>query len=146
MKTELTLLEPGLLAASFAKVEAYLPDALRSIEAWCSLPSTTRFEVGQFQGLVWLTDVIVGWKADIHVVIWDDEFRHRADLGKQVVQDLIKLFKLQRLSAFIPVTNEIAMRYAEKCGLHLEGVLRKAAIYDGGYIDIAAYSWAQGDD
>jgi len=104
------------------------------------------FEVGDFQGTFWLTDIIVGWKAGIHAVLWDKQYLGKSELAKAVLADLMRLLKLQRLEAFIPVTMRAAGRYAERVGFKFEGILRRAAYYDGQLVDLAAYSIIKGEE
>lgn len=141
------LLRPELLGKVFEKVEKYLPDFLRDPNLFAALYASSRavfFEVGVFGGVFWLSDIILGRKAVIHVVLWDgdckDHYLKKHINAKRVVQDIFRLFGLQRLEARIPIRRVKACEFAEAVGFSLEGVLRKAEVYNGETTDLALYS------
>jgi len=142
---------PAALGPVYNKVARYLPDLYRSPEAFYSLyamKGSMFFEVGAFQGAFWLTEVIIGWKANIHIVLWDKAYLGKKwiPVTRQIMYELLDLFQLQRLEAFIPTTLISAGRYAERIGFKLEGILRKAAVRDGQLTNVAAYSLIKGED
>jgi len=143
-----TFLSPDKLAQTYEKVVQYLPDVYRSPEAFLSLysaKSSLFFEVGDFAGVFWLTDIWVGWKACVHIVLWGKEFRGMPTIAGEVLAELMDLLKLQRLEAFVPTNMRGACSYTERVGFEPEGVLRRAARYDGKVVDLAAYSIIRGE-
>jgi len=150
MKTSLyRVLLPSKYVLVFEEVKRYLPDAYRTPQAFLALltnGTTLSFELGDFQGAFWLTDVFVGWKAGIHIVLWQKELFGRSAEAKQVIRELMHFYSLQRLEAFIPITMRSAGRYAERCGFKMEGILRQATIYDGVMTDMVAYSVIRGEE
>jgi len=127
----------------FEKVKQYLPDNLRTLEAFLylyNLQTSAFFEVGDFEGVFWLSDLIPGDRANAHIVLWGENVRKQHARARQVLKELFQLYSLQRLQAFIPVINEAACSLADSLGFTLEGVLRKFDRYDGVRVDIAVYA------
>jgi len=127
----------------YKKVEKYLPDMLRTPGAFfgfCGNGNTMTFEVGQFQGVFWLSNIVIGWRATIHIVLWDKEVKGQYKRAQEIIRELFQLLRLKRLEIQVPERNERACKYAERLGFEMEGVLRKHAIYDGDYVDVAVYS------
>ena len=60
--------------------------------------------------------------------------------AQEIIKWLFGYLRLKRLEAQIPVKNKQACEYAERLGFNMEGILRKNAIYNGDYVDIAMYS------
>jgi len=65
---------------------------------------------------------------------------HHPEYAKQVLGELIGLYRLQRLEALVPVTFPRAGGYALKCGFEKEGTLRRAELYDGKPTDMDVYA------
>jgi RimJ/RimL family protein N-acetyltransferase len=122
---------PGI----FEKIKAFIPD-----DALASITTAMFFELQPLCGVVWLTDLIIGRRATIHIVIWDDAWRHKSRELQLALLEAFQIFQLKRLSALIPSDNQAACRLAEKVGFSLEGVLRKAASFHGELVDLSAYS------
>lgn len=142
-----SVLPPESLEVVYKKVTKQLPDALRSPQAFAMLYSSSDsmfFEVGLLQGVFWLAGIRVGWKAAIHVVLWDEEARReclkKTAIPKRAVRDIFRLLRLQRLEAYIPVRKRTGCQYAEAVGFRMEGILRKYDKYDGDLVDVAVYS------
>jgi len=137
------VLLPTTVEATYGKVAKYLPDMWKDAGAFYALYSakdSAFFEVGTFDGAFWLTNLIPGWKATAHVVLWGKDVLKQPERAKQIVRELFNMFSLKRMDSFIPARNRGAQRYAEKLGFSMEGVLRKQAIYNGEPEDVAVYS------
>ena len=137
------LLPLELLEEVFKRVQAHVPDGLRdprAFYAFCASQGTVLFEVGDFGGVFWLANAVVGKRATIHVVLWDPDCLGKPQRAAQIVRDVFNMWKLRRLDAFVPATNLRACKYAARVGFQLEGILRKADTYDGKTTDIAVYS------
>lgn len=125
-----------------------LPDILKKPGVFATMVgsrSTVLFELGDFDGVFWLSDLIIGWKANIHIVIWGKDSMRRYTEAIKILEDILRLFLLKRIQAFIPVHNKLACHYAEKMGFRMEGVLRKVEIYDGEAVDVCAYGLLKED-
>lgn len=85
-------------------------------------------------GLVYLTNIIPTFTANLQVIFWDRRFgKNRRELVKQVIRTAIEEFELTRIQAFVPATNgPLANVELRKIGFVQEGVLRRA--------------WREGDD
>jgi len=137
------VLAPELVKKTFEKVKLRLPDALRTPEAFAALyfdPASMFFEIGDFEGVFWLANMRLGNKAVGHIVLWDEKWKGKYQLAKEVIRFIFQLLNLQRLEAFVPTKNTKACKYAERLGFTLEGVLRRFDRYDEQYVDVAAYS------
>jgi len=117
----------------YPKVEPYLPDAMRNPTLWASSINAFKIE----NGSVWLSDIRVGFRANIHVVTWGP---HSSIKPERVVEYLMSLYNLQRLEALIPSDNYKACRLAEEMGFTYEGLLRKADKYEGKLVGLHVYS------
>lgn len=136
-------LHPDLLEETFNRVKEHIPDCLKQPAAFHSLYAAGNsmfFEVGDFEGVFWLSDIILGVSANAHIVLWGDEVKKKHGRAKEIVSDLINLLKLRRLSAYIPTFNEAACEYAEALGFTLEGNLRKFTYYNGELRDVSVFS------
>ncbi len=117
----------------YPMVEQYLPDGMRNPNLW----ATSIHAFGFNDGVVWLSDIRIGHRANIHVVTWGSNY----DLVKHdVVQFLMGLYNLVRLEALIPSRNYGACRLAETLGFTYEGMMKKADKYDGQFVDMAIYA------
>lgn len=142
-----SVLPPESVEEVFKNVSKHLPDALRDLATFALLYSsvgTMFFEVGLLGGVFWLTNIHIGWKATVHVVLWDKEVREeclkRVAYPRRIISDIFQLLRLQRLEAYIPIRKRTACQYAERLGLSMEGILRKFDKYDGDFVDVAVYS------
>ncbi len=137
------ILAPELVKKTFEKIKKYLPDVIRDPETFAAryvASSSMFFEIGDFGGVFWLSNIVLGHKAVIHIVLWDDELKGRYIEAKDVVRDIFRLLNLQRLETLVPTLNKRACRYAEKLGFTLEGILRRFDRYDEQLADLAIYS------
>jgi len=142
------LLLPDRLKETYEKVAEYLPDIWKDAASFYTLYQSVDsafFEVGNFDGVFWLTGIIPGWKATGHVVLWSRRVLKQHIRAKEVIRELFSLYSLKRLDSYIPIRLRGAQRYAERLGLSLEGVLRKQALFNGGPEDIAVYSLIKED-
>jgi len=141
------LLLPVELPYVYEHFQKYLPDSWRNPGPFTLLFSRRDclfFRLGEAplpSGCLFLTDIVPGWKATLHVSIWEKDMR---GLGKKgVVYDfltwLIDFVGVIRIEALVPTDNIIAHRYAERAGLHREGVLRKGGAFDGVLKDLVIY-------
>jgi RimJ/RimL family protein N-acetyltransferase len=93
------------------------------------------YEVGQFQALLGITNIIPEHKADVMLKIFDKKF-----WGKDFVREtrsLLKLYmkelKLKRISAESP--DPRIVKIAKMVGFKVEGVRNKDFRWDGKYYD-----------
>lgn len=136
-------LRPADLETVFGQVVKYLPDYLRDPQAFftmANMRTTALFDIGPRCGAAWLSNLAVGSRATIHLVLWDRTVLGRAKDAKRVARELMILFQLRRLETYIPTSMKLACRYAERVGFQLEGILRQAGEYDGELRDVAVYS------
>lgn len=136
---EYRFLTPEQVQATYEHVKDFLPDSLRNLQIFTQLylsKDSMFFEVGDFQGVFWLTAIVPGWRADIHVVLWDDAVRkHHAD-AIRFLRDLAFKLRLKRINAYIPAHLEPALKYAMRVGFQQEGLIHFGDFYDGTFRDI----------
>jgi len=140
---EYHLLTPEKLAVTFTQVKGTLPDSVRDIGIFAQLywaKTSAFFELGNLEGALWLVNISIGWKAIIHLVLWGERLRHRVNDAREILRELMDLFQLCKVEAYIPVTNEAALKFTIKAGFVKEGILKQWDRYDGQLVDIAVYS------
>ena len=93
------------------------------------------WELGDMGGLVYLTDILVGVRATVNIVIFPScrrgTFRRVAAAGpcSEMLRYMIRVYNLARIQACISVDNTLSNRLARTLGMQLEGVMR-----DYGYV------------
>jgi hypothetical protein len=132
----------------YQRVETYLPDARRNIQAFVQLylsKDSAFFEVGEYQGVFWFSNVVPGWKADVHINLWDDAVKHQSLEAKRILNQLMHLFRLRHSFASIPALPkfEPALRYTEKVGFSYHGLLPRVDQYEGQRTDMHMLSFAK---
>jgi len=90
-------------------------------------------------GLLSASNIIPHHMAEVHCVFWDRSFQGRDGTARDLLKHFFKEFDLKRVSAFIPEMNRPACKFAKRIGMRLEGTLRRAALYQGQYIDMMAF-------
>lgn len=132
------ILLPDQLKLAYEQVEKYMPDRCRTLNYFVELyfrKDTMMFELGTFAGLLWLTGISPGWRAGVHVVVWSDEARHQATRGRGILREIMEMYRLRKLIAYIPTTFEAVARFADKIGFTSEGVEKLGDYYDGQLVD-----------
>ena len=146
MKPRVKLLLPEHLEEVFRQSYSSLPDSVKNIRTFYGLYADKRcvfFDVGNMGGAMWLANLQIGFKASIHLVLWEKDLLGRPGDAKLVLKDIMDMFSLKRVEVYIPAGlrfSRLACRYAEKVGMVLEGVLRKSEFYGGERVDIYVYS------
>jgi len=78
-------------------------------------------------GLIYLTQVMPGFSAVLHVVFWDGHLtQDRREAVKSVVRTAFKMFELTRCTAVAAESNLPIRQMLRKVGFVLEGVIRKS--------------------
>lgn len=90
-------------------------------------------------GLLSASNILPHHMAEVHCVFWDRSFQGRDGVARDLLKKFFKEFDLKRVSAFIPEMNRPACKFAKRIGMRLEGTLRRAALYQGQYIDMMAF-------
>lgn len=99
----------------------------------------------QVVGLMYLTDVIMGYKnvmveATWHAMVWDAKAGIRRPVFKAAIKALFKQFGFHRIRAEIPLHFGGVIRQAKKIGFTEEGRLREAKQYNGIWFDALVLS------
>lgn len=138
------LMLPEQIRDAYERVRDYLPDSLKNINAFVGLflqKDSLFIELGDYQGMLWFTNLIPGWKANVHVVLWDEKLHGRSDEAREILNFYRRFLRLRRLSAYVPDRPEYAnaVRYCEKIGFRYEGLLKYVDQYDEQLTDIHSY-------
>jgi RimJ/RimL family protein N-acetyltransferase len=93
-------------------------------------------------GLIYLTNVIPTFSANLQVIFWDRKFGAvRRQLVQRVLGTAFQQFALTRVQALVPVTNKaLATTEMRKIGFVQEGQLRKAWREEGEDHDMVVFS------
>jgi len=94
------------------------------------------FEIGEWQGLIGLVNVVPGWKADLLFKLWDKSI-WGAELRRELEEALnymIDEFKLERVFLETPDTHTSQLAIA--CGFEQEGLLKNHFKWDGVPYDV----------
>jgi RimJ/RimL family protein N-acetyltransferase len=137
---DVRLAKPEDIPYLFDRVKNNLLDGTHEL-----LASAVIFELVPRAGVFWVTGLRIGQQAAGHIHIWDNSWRGKASELRPVFETLMCMYQLRRLSAYIPSTNTLACRFAERVGFVMEGVLRSAGSMKGVPVDLVAYSLLKED-
>jgi RimJ/RimL family protein N-acetyltransferase len=142
-KIQYRLLLPEQVKQTYDAVKDYLPDSLRELNSFIALylsKDSMFLEIGDFQGVVWLSNIIPGWKANVHIVLWDKDIHGQYTEGNRIERELAQLLRLRRITAYIPSTFTPAIHFAEQLGFVYEGLHRLADRYNEELVDVYSYA------
>lgn len=93
-------------------------------------------------GLIYLTDVIPTFSANLKVIFWDRKFgKERRELVQRVLATAFNQFYLKRVQSLVPTTNRpLAETEMKKIGFIQEGLCRKAWREGGVDYDLYIFS------
>ena len=142
------ILLPEQASDVYSRIEKFLPDNLRNLNVFLQLflrKDTMFFEVGDYQGVFWFLNIVPGWKADVHIVLWDEKARGLSEDAKRILLEIKHLLRLRRVGAYIPDTPEYmpTLKYVEKIGFRYEGLLKLADKYDDQIVNIHAWAFSE---
>jgi hypothetical protein len=103
------------------------------------------FELGHGGGVFWLYNIYIGWKAVANIAVWDKECMRQIPRMKAIIGEIFRLYDLVRLEACVSTRNTLAAHLTEKLGFTMEGILRKAEMYNDELHDIAVYALIKED-
>jgi RimJ/RimL family protein N-acetyltransferase len=139
---QMTLLDLDEVWAKIGAIKSIFPeprpDDERFFKELMALRSTIAFIV-QGGALVYLTDVEVRHHAYFHGVVWEPRLYRRHDLARRVIKLMFMLLQFHRLTAVVPVDNELAAQYLEALGFKFEGRLREFFNRQGSRVDAVYY-------
>lgn len=139
---------PDQLPAVYEAVKDYLPDSARSPNAFAAVyysKDSMFFEVGDFQGVFWLSNIVPGWKANVHIVLWDEAVRGQHSIARHIISELADRLRLRRIAGYIPATFIPAIKYAERVGFRYEGVHSLLDRYNNELVDVHSYALLEED-
>jgi RimJ/RimL family protein N-acetyltransferase len=92
-------------------------------------------------GILTLSNVKPGLRAEAHLTFWDHKLSPRIELIRDCLVWAFLNFDLYRIEVFIPVIGGPALRrFLEKLGFKKEGILRNRSWYQGQLIDTVLLS------
>lgn len=93
------------------------------------------------QGLVYFTNIVPRWKADLSFVFWDEKLgKDRRELIRGAIRNCVEDFALKRLQASTVVTNVPLVNSLKKIGFVWEGTLRRGWVDGSEMLDQAVFS------
>lgn len=98
-------------------------------------PKGLLFEIDDV-GIVFLSDIVPGLNADIHINFWDRRMKGREGLIREIAKFAINNFNLHRLSTSIPAYARPALARIKKYGFKEEGIIRESVLYEGQYNNV----------
>ena len=136
------VLLPSQLPEVYKRIEPYLPDRVRDYNTLVQLyldKSTLFFEIGDFEGVFWLSDLVPGWYASVHIVTWSNAITEKYARARTILKDIMFLFRLQKLVARIPIIFPEAIKFVEELGFSLEGTHKLGDRYNDEYVTVFSY-------
>lgn len=91
-------------------------------------------------GILYLTDIAPGAEAQAHFTFWDQRFRGREKLLREMCKYVIENFHFHRLFAEVPLYARPTLELVERIGFKKEGRMRDAVKYKGDWFDVNLYS------
>lgn len=91
-------------------------------------------------GIFFLTDIYPAFQATGHFTFWDQRFRGREPLLREMIRYVFREFGFHRIVAEVPLYSAPTLAAVERVGFVKEGRLRKAAWYHGQWWDVNLYS------
>ncbi len=98
-------------------------------------PNTIWLELTDGNGLLYVTDVVVGLSANVHFVYWDRKLAPRRKFTLECLQWIVNVCNLQKVNAIIPDFCTAAIHFAKRIGFKVEGVIRRHSINSGRLYD-----------
>jgi RimJ/RimL family protein N-acetyltransferase len=91
-------------------------------------------------GLFFMTDIYPLFQATGHFTFWDQRFRGRERLVREMLKYVFKEFGFRRIQAEVPLYSPPTLAAVERIGFVKEGRLRKYTYYQGMWYDVNLYS------
>lgn len=110
------------------KVEPFLDTLFNPRAVWYELFHT---EEQAPVGVAYISRVIPMFDADVHLAIWDGVASGRQPIAWELMDHTFEEFRLQRLSAAIPIYQSGTIRFVKKLGFKEEGQKREAVVRKG---------------
>lgn len=104
-------------------------------------------EVGDGDGVVFLTDLKIGERAEVSALFWGERKKgiSTTPLPKNLAKWIMWAFHLERLEARIPTSNIRAMKASERVGFKNEGRVRHYMKRKGKWDDVFLISILRGE-
>ena len=96
---------------------------------------TLILETDDHQGLLFLSRIREGLKAEVHAIMFDRRLGPRTDLVRQALVWAFMAFDLHRIGATIPAASRALRRWMIRLGFDVEGVVRNDFWYKGELAD-----------
>lgn len=120
-----------------------------AISAWCQRPDTVCYEMGDGEGLYYISNILCGVRADINILVFPRSIRFLGDNGVAVDRSMIdygfRVYDFLRLQAFINVDNQRSWRRVARVGFKREGRLKDFGIIGGVLKDSYVYGLTRKD-
>lgn len=91
-------------------------------------------------GIIFLTQIVPGAKANAHFTFWDKRLKGREDLVREFLEIGMKELQFKRVEVEIPFYAYPLFKFVEKVGFKNEGRKRNAILYKNQWFDTNLYS------
>ncbi len=118
------------------KVEPFLDVLFHPRSIWYEF---FRLDSEEPVGVAYVSRVIPYYDADAHVSFWDGIASGRQPVVWQMMDHVFEEFRLQRMSAAIPVYQSGTIRFVKKLGFKEEGEKREAVVRNGEWFSQALF-------
>lgn len=96
---------------------------------------TLVLETDDHEGLLFLSRIHEGLKAEVHAIMFDHRLSPRTDVVRRALIWAFLAFDLHRIGASIPSVSRALRRWMMKLGFDVEGVVRNDFWYKGTLAD-----------
>ncbi len=159
-KLDYRIVEPtqeniGALYGKFHQNKEHFPDSLLDLSTFIEIMTagdSVLYEVGDFAGVVYFTDVCTPEDvpmgdaiAQTHIFLWDKDYLGKSVILRKLGLDFMARFGIHRLFAEIPPENVMATRLAELVGFKRVGVLRERERHGDKMVDSQLFDALQSD-
>ena len=102
-------------------------------------PNSEHYEFGD-DGYCMVDEIVPSLNANVHFAVWGKErVPEILSAGKELFDYLFTEYKLNRITAMVPVNNRQACRLAILMRFKFEGEIRKIFLFHGRYYNLTIY-------
>ena len=91
-------------------------------------------------GMFFLNEIKPAVSGTAHFLFWDEKFRGRDELCRQMLRYLFEQYEFVRIEVRVPLYASPTLVAVERVGFIQEGRIRSAALYKGKWFDVNVYS------
>lgn len=109
-------------------------------------PTSVILEIGDRAGLIFIENLYPNSFATVHIIALDRAaIKDFLGLLSKSIEWTFSVFRPAAISAWIPVSNVLAIRLADRLTFRFDGIIRQLASRDGVREDVAVYTLLLGE-